>query len=98
MAKRLEDRVVLVTGSTTGVGEAVARQCVAEGARVMIHGLEQELADAVCAELGAEHSASFVADIGDVPNCAKLVGATVARFGRLDAVVNNAAIGRPGAR
>ena len=91
MAKRLENRVVLVTGSTTGVGEAVARQCVAEGARVMIHGLEQELADAVCADLGAEQSAAFVADIGDAPTCAKLVDATVARFGRLDAVVNNAA-------
>lgn len=91
MANRLQDRIVLVTGSTTGVGEATARLCVEEGARVMIHGLEQDLAESVCADLGSEHSDFLIADIGDAGNCAKLVEATVARFGGLDAVVNNAA-------
>lgn len=91
MGNRLQGRVVLVTGSTTGVGEATARLCVQEGARVMIHGLEQELAEAVCAELGAEQTGYFVADIGEADSCAKLVAATVARFGGIDAVVNNAA-------
>jgi NAD(P)-dependent dehydrogenase (short-subunit alcohol dehydrogenase family) len=91
MADRLRDRVVLVTGSTTGVGEATARLCVEEGARVMIHGLEQDLAEQVCADLGAENTGCFVADIGEAATPARLVAATVARFGGLDAVVNNAA-------
>ena len=92
MAKRLQDRVVLVTGSTTGVGEATARLCVAEGARVMIHGLEKEWAEAICAELGAENTGYFIADVGEPENCARLVAATIERFGGLDAVVNNAAL------
>src|SRR5215203_6282148 len=91
MAGRLQDRVVLVTGSTTGVGEATARLCVKEGARVMIHGLEQELAEALCAELGKEVTGYFIVDIGDAENCPRLVSKTVERFGGLDAVVNNAA-------
>lgn len=92
MADRLRNRIVLVSGSTTGVGEATARLCVAEGARVMIHGLEQDLAEAVCAELGAENSAYFLADVGAAENCARLVAATADHFGGLDAVVNNAAL------
>lgn len=61
MANRLQDKIVLVTGSTTGVGEATARQCVAEGARVMVHGLEEEWAKAICAELGDDVSAYLIA-------------------------------------
>jgi NAD(P)-dependent dehydrogenase (short-subunit alcohol dehydrogenase family) len=57
----------------------------------MLHGLEQELAEAVKAELGAENTGYLVADIGEAENCARLVAATVERFGGLDAVVNNAA-------
>jgi NAD(P)-dependent dehydrogenase (short-subunit alcohol dehydrogenase family) len=87
----MQDRVVLVTGSTTGVGEATARLCVEEGARVMIHGLEKELAESVCADLGAERSGYFIADVAVAENCERLVAATVERFGGLDAVVNNAA-------
>ncbi len=49
------------------------------------------MAEAVCAELGADQSGYFIADIGEAENCAHLVAATVERFGGLDAVVNNAA-------
>src|SRR4051794_35902586 len=91
MANRLKDRIVLVTGSTTGIGEASARRCVEEGARVMIHGLEQELADGLCAELGKDVAAYFITDVGLAENCAPLVAAVIKRFGGIDAVVNNAA-------
>ena len=87
----LEDKVVLVTGSTTGIGEATARLAVAQGARVMIHGLEAEQAKAVCADLG-DATDYIIADVADPDNCVKIVQATVARFGRLDALVNNAAV------
>ena len=39
---RLQNKVIIVTGSTTGIGKAIALRCVAEGARVIIHGLEEE--------------------------------------------------------
>ena len=35
---RLKENAIIVTGSTTGIGEAIARRCVAEGARVLVHG------------------------------------------------------------
>ncbi|MCB0140138.1 MAG: SDR family oxidoreductase [Caldilineaceae bacterium] len=89
-AMLLQDKVILITGSTTGVGEAIARRSVAAGARVMIHGLEEELAKQVCHDLG--DAASYViADLSDVSACERLIEATVQRFGAIHGLVNNAA-------
>lgn len=85
---RLSDKVILVTGSSTGIGEAIARRCAAEGARVVIHGLETELGRQVAAELDAP----FVeADLADPAAPARLVQATLEAHGALDGLVNNAA-------
>lgn len=87
---QLKDKVVLITGSTTGIGEASARACVAEGASVMIHGRREDAARALAQELGAR--ASFVVgDVVDPEVCTRIVETTVATFGRIDAVANNAA-------
>ena len=88
---RVKNKVILVTGSTTGIGEAIARLAVREGAQVMVHGLEEELAKQICHDLG-DAAAYAIADIGAPENCAKVVQATVERFGRIDVVVNNAAL------
>ncbi|MCB0131810.1 MAG: SDR family NAD(P)-dependent oxidoreductase, partial [Caldilineaceae bacterium] len=88
---RLMDKIVLVTGSTTGIGEATARLCVAEGARVMVHGRDEARAQALCAQLG-DRSAYVIADLAHPDGPGDLVRATVAHFGTLDAVVNNAAV------
>jgi NAD(P)-dependent dehydrogenase (short-subunit alcohol dehydrogenase family) len=87
----LRDKVILVTGSTTGIGEAIARRCVAEGARVMIHGLEEEMAKAVSASLRGA-APYVIGDLAVPENCAALVQTTIGHFGRLDGLVNNAAI------
>lgn len=87
----LKDKVLLITGSTTGIGEASARLAVACGARVMLHGLEAELAQQVQRDLG-ERTRYVIADLIDPASCVKVVEATVAAFGRLDGVVNNAAV------
>ncbi len=85
---RLKDKVIIVTGSTTGIGEAIARRCVAEGARVLLHGLEPELGEAVAADLGMPLE---IADLADPAVPARLVARALAEFGRLDGLVNNAA-------
>jgi NAD(P)-dependent dehydrogenase (short-subunit alcohol dehydrogenase family) len=88
---RLAGKVIIVTGSTTGIGKAIAHACVREGAHVVVHGLEQEWGAQVVAELGAEHAALHIEDIATEGCAGRLVDAALTRFGRLDAVVNNAA-------
>jgi NAD(P)-dependent dehydrogenase (short-subunit alcohol dehydrogenase family) len=88
---RLRDKVILVTGSTTGIGEAIARRAVDEGARVVVHGRDAERGRAVVDELGGQ-AALAIADLADPAAGPQLVAAAVAAFGRLDAIVNNAAL------
>jgi NAD(P)-dependent dehydrogenase (short-subunit alcohol dehydrogenase family) len=88
---RLRDKVIIITGSTTGVGEAMARRFVVEGARVLVHGLEKDLGENVVRDLGPGKSVLRTGDLVDADLPARLVDAAVRTFGRLDAVVNNAA-------
>ncbi len=87
---RLKDKVILVTGSTTGIGEAMVRLFVREGARVMIHGRRRDAAQMLADDIGER--ASFVIGALEDPQVpARLVAETVGRFGRIDGLVNNAA-------
>ena len=87
---QLAEKSILVTGSTTGIGEAIARWACREGANVMLHGREIERGHALVAELGPQ--ARFIAgDLSDAAVPTKLVQAAVEAFGRLDGIVNNAA-------
>ncbi|OYX15968.1 MAG: short-chain dehydrogenase, partial [Algoriphagus sp. 32-45-6] len=87
---RLKDKVIIVTGSTTGIGKAIAKRCAAEGAKVVLHGLEQYLGEEVEEEIGAEHAVFHCEDITSESCPENLVNLAVKRFGKLDAVVNNA--------
>jgi NAD(P)-dependent dehydrogenase (short-subunit alcohol dehydrogenase family) len=87
---RLKDKVILVTGSTTGIGEAIARRSIAEGARVVIHGRDVERGQAIVKEFEGRATLS-IADLADSDSLPKLVKTAVKAFGGLDAVVNNAA-------
>ena len=89
---RLKDKVILVTGSTTGIGKAIAKRCVREGAKVVIHGLEKDLADAVLTEIGAPVGVAHVEDLTADGCPQRLVDLAVKTYGRLDGLVNNAAI------
>lgn len=93
---RLEGKAVIVTGSATGIGAAIARRAAAEGAKVLVHGLEADLAHGVAADIDARHGRGsatvHVEELATPGSAARLVAAAVAAFGRLDGVVNNAAI------
>ena len=88
---RLDGKVILVTGSATGIGRAMARRFVAEGARVLVHGLEEGLAQELVQELGAGKAAKHVEDLLNEGCPGRLVAAALDAFGRLDGLVNNAA-------
>lgn len=88
---RLKNKVIIVTGSTTGIGKAIALAAVAEGARVVIHGLENELGEAVISAIGTDKAVLHVEDITAEGSAQRLVNLALQSFGRLDAIVNNAA-------
>lgn len=89
---RFEGKVVLVTGGTSGMGEAVARRVAAEGGSVVLGARREDLGDEVVAGIrAAGGTAEFVpTDVTVEADVARLVGTAVDRFGRLDAAFNNA--------
>ena len=89
---RLQNKVIIITGSTTGIGKAIALRCVAEGARVVIHGLEESWGRSVVAELGQDRAVLYIEDISQEGAPGRLVDLAMQSFGKLDAVVNNAAM------
>jgi meso-butanediol dehydrogenase / (S,S)-butanediol dehydrogenase / diacetyl reductase len=87
-------KTVLVTGSTSGIGEACARVFAEGGAAVMISGRDEERGRRVAKSIGAAGgSAQFIAaDLRAPGACERLIADTVARLGGLDVLVNNAGI------
>lgn len=92
---RLAGKVAIVTGGGGGIGSAVVRRFVAEGAKVAVADVFEDLAKAVAEPLGdAAFAVQF--DASDPASVEAMVEATVARFGRLDILHNNAAMTDPG--
>ncbi len=88
---RLINKSIIVTGSTTGIGKAIAIRCANEGANVVITGQDEENGEELYRHIGEERSVLVLADLTHADTPQKLVDAAVQKFGRLDAVVNNAA-------
>lgn len=87
----LTDKVVIVTGAGGGLGAGIARVCSREGARVVVADIRGDAAQAVAESLPG-HSLAVACDVGDDDAQSRLVEQTVARFGRIDGLVNNAGI------
>lgn len=86
---RLNGKVALIIGGTSGIGEATVRRFVQEGARVVFAGRAAAKGEALASELG--DNAVFVrADVSDESGVERAIGATVDTFGRLDILFNNA--------
>src|SRR4029077_8406680 len=90
----LQDRVVLVSGGTSGLGAAIARAAAREGALVAVTGRRREPGEALAAELAAGGTKALFtqADAGDVAQSRACVAAVVDAFGRVDGLVNAAGL------
>ncbi len=90
---RLEGKVAIVTGGAQGIGLAIARRFVDEGARTVIADINAENGAQTAASLGAERCRFVKADIGSAPDVERLMAETCAAFtGNVDVLVNNAGI------
>ncbi|MBA4062396.1 MAG: oxidoreductase [Isosphaera sp.] len=88
---KLADKVAVVTGGGSGVGKATAALFLREGAKVVIAGRDAAKLVAVAADLAAGDALRTVpADVGKADQCAALIQAATAAFGRVDVLVNNA--------
>jgi NAD(P)-dependent dehydrogenase (short-subunit alcohol dehydrogenase family) len=94
---RLAGRTAIVTGGAKGIGQHYSRALSAEGARVMIADIAdgKELAQELAAAHGANSVASAVVDVSNESAVKALVEATIERFGKIDVLVNNAALYAP---
>lgn len=89
---RLKDKVAIITGGASGIGEATARRFVQEGAKVTIADMNVEKGEAFVKELG--DAAIFVqTNVTDEANVENMVAKTVDAFGKVDILFNNAGIG-----
>ncbi len=94
MDLQLRDKVALVTGGSKGIGQAIVRSFLAEGAKVANVNRSTDEGEALQAEYAAQGRESFFiqGDLSDVSDCRGAVEQTIERFGRIDVVVNNAGV------
>jgi 3-oxoacyl-[acyl-carrier protein] reductase len=91
---RLNNRVALITGGAAGIGKATAQRFQEEGAVVVICDVKEEAGQAVAAELGL--AAFYKVNVADRQDVQRWIDDVVARFGRIDVLVNNAGVLRDG--
>ena len=77
---RLKDKVVIITGATSGIGKAIAIRTVAEGGKVLIHGIEKDDGQKVVEQLG-NSAALCIADLADPATPQKIVDSAITAFG-----------------
>ena len=92
--ERLRDRVIIVTGGANGIGRAYCEGFAGEGAKVVVADLDEERADDVVRTLtkGGAEALALRVDVADPHATDRMAKATVDRFGRIDGLINNAAL------
>jgi 3-oxoacyl-[acyl-carrier protein] reductase len=94
MSERLKDKIAIVTGSSTGIGKAIALAFAKEGAIVVTNSRKLERAEATANEIRVigRQAHAIEADLTKTPNINHLIDKTIEKFGRIDILVNNAGI------
>ena len=92
MPGRVEDRVCIVTGAAQGLGATYATALAAEGAKLVVSDIDDASATADAINAAGGDAISLRTDVADWDSCAEMVAKTVERFGRVDVLINNAAI------
>jgi NAD(P)-dependent dehydrogenase (short-subunit alcohol dehydrogenase family) len=87
----LKDKVIVVTGASRGIGEAIARACIEGGARVALASRKQADLDRVAQSLPPERAIAIACHTGKAQEVDDLMAKAIEKFGRVDGVVNNAA-------
>jgi 3alpha(or 20beta)-hydroxysteroid dehydrogenase len=94
MERRLKDKVVLLSGATGGLGRATAERLAEEGAHLVLTDLDEQVCKALASELpGAGRHVTARLDVADESNWIAVAESIQREYGRLDGLVNNAAIG-----
>ncbi len=96
MAGRLEGKVALITGGGTGLGAEFAKRFVAEGAKVVLTGIDKEEQERVAASFPNSIAKAIYGDVSDLEQTVNIVEETVKFGGKIDILVNNAGVGFPG--
>ncbi|MDG2166811.1 MAG: SDR family NAD(P)-dependent oxidoreductase [Opitutales bacterium] len=94
MTTSFQESVILVTGSTRGIGRGIAELLLKRGATVALHGRDLEQVTQLCFELNPERTLPFAADLSQPEQAGELIQAVVSTAGKLDGLVNNAGAGR----
>ncbi|MFV0366140.1 MAG: SDR family oxidoreductase [Mangrovibacterium sp.] len=88
----MKDKVVIITGASSGIGRALAYEFVAKGSKVVLGARRLERLEAIQQELGTRHVTICQSDVSKEGDCAKLIQLTLDVHGRIDVLINNAGI------
>lgn len=91
-----QEKVAIVTGGGTGIGKAISLRLAADGYKVVVNGQEMANLKEVVNKIGDDKAIAVAADISTRAEAERLVAETKERFGRIDVVVNNAGVVKPG--
>ena len=86
---KLKDKIVLITGASSGIGEAIARAFAGEGAKVVLVSRRKEKLETIASDLPETYI--IEADLSEPHTAAKMIDDTISKFGHLDILINNAA-------
>lgn len=88
----MKNKVVVITGASSGIGKALAKECAARGAKLSLAARRTELLDALKAELPGTEILVTTTDVSNENDCRNLIDQTIHHFGRIDVLINNAGI------
>jgi NADP-dependent 3-hydroxy acid dehydrogenase YdfG len=92
MSETIQNKIVVITGASSGLGAETARHLVKAGAKVALGARRKDRLDALVAELGADNASAFQVDVTDREQVAAFVSDAHARWGRIDVMLHNAGL------